>query len=72
MRRYGLFYFLLLPTFLFAFAFYYFPLASGIFHSFTYWDIKRTVWVGLDNYARLFSSPATAAAWRNMALIVAS
>lgn len=71
-RRYGLFYLLLAPTFLFAFAFYYYPLASGIYHSFTYWDIKRTVWVGLDNYARLFSSPVTAAAWRNMALIVVS
>ncbi len=71
-RRYGLFYLLLAPTFLFAFAFYYYPLASGIYHSFTYWDIKRTVWVGLDNYVRLFNSPVTAAAWRNMALIVVS
>ncbi|MBE2239325.1 MAG: sugar ABC transporter permease [Caldilineaceae bacterium] len=71
-RRYGLFYLLLAPTFLFAIAFYYYPLLSGIYHSFTYWDIKRTVWVGLDNYARLFADPATAAAWRNMALIVGS
>lgn len=71
-RRYGLFYLLLAPTFLFAIAFYYYPLLSGIYHSFTYWDIKRTVWVGLDNYTRLFTNPATAAAWRNMALIVGS
>lgn len=71
-RRYGLFYLLLAPTFLFAFAFYYYPLVSGLYHSFTYWDIKRTVWVGLDNYVRFFSSPVTAAAWRNMALIVVS
>ena len=71
-RRYGLFYLLLAPTFIFAIAFYYYPLASGVFHSFTYWDIKRTVWVGLDNYGRLFSSPVTLAAWRNMALIVVS
>lgn len=63
---------LLLPSFLFAFAFYYFPLLSGIFHSFTYWDIKRTVWVGFDNYVRMFNHPATAAAWRNMAVIVLS
>ncbi|MFO7634016.1 MAG: sugar ABC transporter permease [Caldilinea sp.] len=72
LRRYGLFYLLLLPTFFFAFAFYYYPLLSGIYHSFTYWDIKRTVWIGLDNYVRLFNHPATAAAWRNMALIVVS
>lgn len=71
-RRSWLLYLLLLPTFVFAVAFYYYPLVSGIFHSFTYWDIKQTVWVGLDNYARLFSHPATAAAWRNMALIVLS
>lgn len=70
LRRYALFYLLLFPTFLFAFAFYYYPLLSGIYHSFTYWDIKRTVWIGLDNYVRLFSHPATMAAWRNMSLIV--
>ncbi len=71
-RRNRLLYLLLLPSFLFAFAFYYFPLLSGIFHSFTYWDIKRTVWVGFDNYVRMFNHPATAAAWRNMAVIVLS
>lgn len=65
-------YLLLLPTFILAAAFYYYPLFSGIYHSFTYWDIKRTVWVGLDNYIRLFNSPATVAAWRNMAIIVLS
>lgn len=70
--RHRLLYLLLLPSFFFAVLFYYFPLTSGIFHSFTYWDIKRTVWVGLDNYVRLFNHPATAAAWRNMALIVLS
>ncbi|MBW7881443.1 MAG: sugar ABC transporter permease [Caldilineaceae bacterium] len=72
LRRYALFYILLLPTFLFAIAFYYYPLSSGIYHSFTYWDIKRTVWIGLSNFERLFREPATVAAWRNMALIVAS
>lgn len=69
-RRNALLYVLLLPTFLFAIAFYYYPLLSGIYHSFTYWDIKRTVWVGLSNYERFFREPATLAAWRNMALIV--
>ena len=72
LRRHWLLYVLLFPTFLFAFTFYYFPLFSGIYHSFTYWDIKRTVWVGLDNYVRLFNHSATAAAWRNMAVIVLS
>ncbi len=71
-RRSLLLYLLLLPTFVFAVAFYYYPLLSGVYHSFTYWDIKQTVWVGLDNYVRLFAHPATAAAWRNMALIVLS
>lgn len=71
-RRNALLYFLLLPTFLFAITFYYYPLLSGIYHSFTYWDIKRTVWVGWSNYARFFREPATMAAWRNMALIVLS
>lgn len=70
MRRNALLYVLLLPTFLFAIAFYYYPLLSGIYHSFTYWDIKRTVWVGLSNYERFFREPATLAAWRNMAIIV--
>jgi raffinose/stachyose/melibiose transport system permease protein len=71
-RRSALLYVLLLPTFLFAITFYYYPLFSGIYHSFTYWDIKRTVWVGWSNYARFFSDPATLTSWRNMALIVLS
>lgn len=70
--RNWLLYLLLLPTFILSIAFYYYPLFSGIYHSFTYWDIKRTVWVGFDNYIRMFNSPATAAAWRNMAIIVLS
>jgi raffinose/stachyose/melibiose transport system permease protein len=70
MPRHWFLYLLLLPTFVFAVTFYYFPLLSGIYHSFTYWDIKQTVWVGLDNYIRLFTQPATAVAWRNMTVIV--
>ncbi|MFN8444434.1 MAG: sugar ABC transporter permease [Caldilineaceae bacterium] len=71
-RRNGLLYLLLLPTFLFALTFYYYPLFSGIYHSFTYWDIKRTVWVGLKNYQRFFHEPVTLIAWRNLAVIVVS
>ena len=42
-QRNTLLYVLLLPTFLFAITFYYYPLFSGIYHSFTYWDIKRQI-----------------------------
>jgi raffinose/stachyose/melibiose transport system permease protein len=69
-RRNWLLYVLILPTLLFTLLFYYYPMASGIFHSFTYWDIKQTVWVGLDNYIRMFRDPASAAAWRNMLTIL--
>lgn len=69
-QRNTLLYVLLLPTFLFAITFYYYPLFSGIYHSFTYWDIKRTVWVGLNNYQRFFREAATTVAWRNMAIIL--
>lgn len=71
-RRNWLLYVLILPTFLSTLLFYYYPMASGILHSFTYWDIKQTVWVGLDNYARMLRDPATAAAWRNMLVILIS
>jgi raffinose/stachyose/melibiose transport system permease protein len=71
-RRNWLLYLLILPAFLSTALFYYYPMASGIFHSFTYWDIKQTVWVGFDNYARMFRDPATAAAWRNMLIILIS
>lgn len=71
-RRHWLLYLLILPTFLFAIAFYYYPMASGVIHSFTYWDIKRTVWIGLKNYQRMLDDPTTLAAWRNMLVILAS
>jgi raffinose/stachyose/melibiose transport system permease protein len=71
-RRHWLLYLLILPTFLFAIAFYYYPMVSGLLHSFTYWDIKRTVWIGLKNYRRMLDDPTTQAAWRNMLVILAS
>lgn len=71
-RRSWLLYVLILPTLALTLLFYYYPMASGIFHSFTYWDIKQTVWVGFDNYARLIKDPASAAAWRNMLVILVS
>jgi raffinose/stachyose/melibiose transport system permease protein len=63
-------YVLLLPSFLFTFVFYYYPVVSGLFHSFTYWDLKNTEWVGWENYQRFFSDSATGDAWRNMAIIL--
>ena len=71
-RRNWLLYVLILPTFLFAIAFYYYPMASGIYHSFTYWDIKRTVWICFLNYQRMFDDPVALAAWRNMIVILVS
>jgi raffinose/stachyose/melibiose transport system permease protein len=43
---------------------------SGLYHSFTYWDIKQTVWIGLENYQRILSDPISARAWRNMTTIL--
>jgi raffinose/stachyose/melibiose transport system permease protein len=70
LRRYGVLYLLLLPAFVSAIVFYYYPLASGIFHSFTYWDLKQTIWIGTENYQRMLDDPATATAWRNMLTIL--
>jgi raffinose/stachyose/melibiose transport system permease protein len=69
-RRNWLLYLLILPTFVFAITFYYYPLSSGIYHSFTYWDIKRTLWIGLENYQRMFDDPAAVTSWRNMVTIL--
>jgi raffinose/stachyose/melibiose transport system permease protein len=71
-RRSWLLYTLILPTLLFSIAFYYYPLTSGIYHSFTYWDIKQTLWIGFENYQRMFDDPAALASWRNMAVILVS
>ncbi len=69
-RRHWILYLLVSPSLLMAFLFYYYPLASGLYHSFTYWDVKRTLWVGLDNYRRIFEDPISLIAWRNMATIL--
>ncbi|MBI5052584.1 MAG: sugar ABC transporter permease, partial [Chloroflexi bacterium] len=65
-------YILILPSLFFSAIFFYYPITSGFYHSFTYWDIKQTVWVGLENYIRLFDDSSTPAAWRNMAIILIS
>ena len=69
-RRSWYLYVMLLPAFLSAIVFYYYPLASGLFHSFTYWDLKQTIWIGLENYQRMFDDAATVTAWRNMFTIL--
>jgi raffinose/stachyose/melibiose transport system permease protein len=69
-RRNWTLYLLLLPSLISALVFYYYPMVSGFYHSFTYWDIKRTVWIGLENYQRMFEDPITLVAWRNMATIL--
>jgi raffinose/stachyose/melibiose transport system permease protein len=43
---------------------------SGFYHSFTYWDIKITDWIGLENYERMLEDPITLIAWRNMAVLL--
>lgn len=70
MRRHWVLYLLIAPSFGMALLFYYYPMVSGFYHSFTYWDIKRTVWVGLDNYKRIWEDPISFIAWRNMATIL--
>lgn len=69
-RRHWELYLLLCPSLIAAIAFYYYPMVSGFYHSFTYWDIKRTIWIGLENYQRMFADPITLAAWRNMATLL--
>ena len=69
-RRNWTLYLLLCPSLIAALVFYYYPMVSGFYHSFTYWDIKRTVWIGLENYQRMFEDPITLAAWRNMATLL--
>ncbi len=69
-RRHWEIYLLLLPSLFAAGVFYYYPMVSGFYHSFTYWDLKRTIWIGLENYQRMFTDPITLIAWRNMATIL--
>lgn len=71
-RRHWLLYLLLLPSFAFAAVFYYYPMLSGIYHSFTFWDLKRTLWTGLENYQRMLEDPISVTAWRNMLVILVS
>ena len=69
-RRHWELYLLLLPSMIATIVFYYYPMVSGFYHSFTYWDIKRTLWIGLDNYERMFTDPVTLVSWRNMAILL--
>ncbi|MCK4514220.1 MAG: sugar ABC transporter permease [Spirochaetaceae bacterium] len=48
-------YLIVLPTVVFLCTFFYYPAISGFFHSFTYWDVKSTIWAGFANYEKLFT-----------------
>ncbi len=55
--QYRWFYLFFLPVFIFALLFHYAPMA-GIYLSFTnYKAIKAPVWVGLENFQRMFNMP---------------
>lgn len=54
-RQHAPLYFIVLPTIIFLGIFFYYPAISGFFHSFTYWDVKTTIWAGLANYQKLFT-----------------
>ena len=57
MKKYAGFYLLFLPVLAFLIVFHYLPM-FGIYFSFTKYNIiKPPVWVGLDNFERLFSMP---------------
>ena len=72
MWRSRVLYLLILPTALSLIVFYYGPLLSGLWHSFRYWDLKQDIFIGLENYERMFEETAALAAWRNMAVILLS
>jgi len=55
LRRHAPLYLIVLPTMIFLVLFFYYPAISGFYHSFTYWDVKSTIWAGLANYEKLFS-----------------
>ncbi len=56
-KKYAGFYLLFLPVLVFLIVFHYLPM-FGIYFAFTkYTIIKDPVWVGLDNFTRLFSMP---------------
>lgn len=69
--RYPLFGFLcILPAFLFAIVFLYYPALSAIFHAFTEWDgATAPTFVGLGNFQQMVSDPQTRASFGNVLLI---
>ncbi len=63
--KYRGFYLMFLPVFLFALVFFYAPM-TGIYYAFTeYKGIKEPVFVGLDNFRKMFSMPNFWLAFRN-------
>ena len=63
--------YLILPSLLFSAIFFYYPITSGFYHSFTYWDIKQTV-VGRQKITSASLTtrprPPRGATWRSSAI----
>jgi raffinose/stachyose/melibiose transport system permease protein len=73
-RRQALFIALcLLPTFILAATFNYYPLLSALYHSLFEWDgFSTPKFVGLQNFANLWSDPAIQASIKNMGILALS
>lgn len=63
-------YFLILPTVLMLFIFFYYPAIQGFVTSFQYVDIRFTQWVGLENYERAFSDKRLIESFKNLGFLV--
>ena len=69
-RDYKWIYLFLLPSVVMFLMFYFVPILTMFFTSFTKWDgFNAPVFNGLDNYTRLFSNPAFVISVRNLSLI---
>lgn len=64
-------YLLLAPIFAGMLLFQYYPAAVSFMHSFTKWNGRRTVFVGLFNYRYFFEDPQTVNTWVNAGLLTA-
>jgi raffinose/stachyose/melibiose transport system permease protein len=56
LRKHGISYLFLIPSFIFIFTFLYYPVILAFIHSFTEWNLVTSEWIGLDNYKEMFSS----------------
>ncbi|WP_391574535.1 carbohydrate ABC transporter permease [Cohnella sp.] len=54
LRKYCVSYLFLVPSFIFIFAFLYYPVILAFIHSFTKWNLVTSEWIGLDNFREMF------------------